>query len=432
MIFKNKLKPYLNLRKNSISTIIYFYMNLGNNTKDIIKISQIFNNHNYEFFLVGGALRDLLLKKIPYDFDFTTNATPKEIMKLFPTNIQTGIKHGTISIIFNKKIFEITTYRIDIDYENKRSPKQIKFTKNLKEDLKRRDFTINAIAMHTLNFEIIDYYNGQQDLNKKIIKCIGNPNKRFEEDALRILRAARFASTLNFTIDKNTLISMKYKKNNILFLSKERINNEFIKLLEGENPTKGIKYLQKINFFKYFFNIEINKKLIKKITLLNKNKFYLKAIVIFTIKQDISNLKQNLKLLKFSNKDIKLILLYKTTINAIHKLNPKKLHHIRIFLSKTTRENYKETLDIYKALKGKNNKFKFITNKIKNNNLLRDPLSLKELQINGNDVKKFQLRTHKNTGIILNHLLNEVLIEPKLNKKEILLQKIKDQYSQYF
>ncbi|WP_024653344.1 CCA tRNA nucleotidyltransferase [Borrelia persica] len=407
-------------------------MNLGNNTKDIIKISKIFSNNNYEFFLVGGALRDLLLKKRPYDFDFTTNATPKEIMKLFPKNIQTGIKHGTISIIFNKKIFEITTYRIDINYENKRSPKQIQFTKSLNEDLKRRDFTINAIAMNTLNFEIIDYHNGKQDLHKKVIRCIGNPNKRFEEDALRILRAARFASTLDFTIEKNTLISMKYKKDNILLLSKERINNEFIKLLEGKNPIKGIKYLQKINFFRYFFNIEINKKLIKKINLLDRNKFYLKAIVIFTIKQNIVDLKQNLKLLKFSNKDIKLILFYKKIIKEIYTIESKKLHNIRILLNKATRENYREIFDIYKALRGKDNKLKFITNKIKRNKLLNDPLSLKELQINGNDIKELKLKNNKDIGQILNNLLQEVLMNPKLNKKEILIQKIKEQYLQYF
>ncbi|ASQ29443.1 polynucleotide adenylyltransferase [Borrelia miyamotoi] len=407
-------------------------MNLGTNNKDIMKISKIFNNHNYDFFLVGGALRDLLLKKVPYDFDFTTNATPEEIMQLFPNNMQTGIKYGTISIIFNKKIFEITTYRIEIDYENKRSPEKIKFTKNLNEDLKRRDFTINSIAMNMLNCELIDCYNGKKDLNKKIIKCIGEPNKRFEEDALRILRAARFASTLDFTIDHNTLISMKYKKENILLLSKERINNEFIKLLEGKNPIKGVNYLQKINFFKYFFNIEINKKLKNKINLLNKNKFYLKAIVIFTIKKNIQCLREKLKLLKFSNKDIKLIIFYRIIIDEINVLRIKNLSNVRILLSKATRENYKEIFDIYKAIKGKDAKLKFIMNNIKRKKLLRDPLSLRELKINGNDIKNLNLIDNKNIGKILNHLLAEVLHNPKINKKETLIKKIKDQYLQHF
>ncbi|BCR22116.1 polynucleotide adenylyltransferase [Borrelia sp. HM] len=408
-------------------------MNLGTNAKDILKISKIFNNHNYEFFLVGGALRDLILKKIPYDFDFTTNATPKEIMRLFPNNMQTGIKHGTISIIFNKKIFEITTYRIDIDYENKRSPKKIKFTKSLIEDLKRRDFTINSIAMNILTCKLIDYYNGKRDLNKKKIKCIGEPNKRFEEDALRILRAARFASTLNFTIDQNTLVSMKYKKENILLLSKERINNEFIKLLEGQNPIKGINYLQKVNFFKYFFNIEINKKLKNRINLLNKNQFYyLKAIVILTIKKDIQSLREKLKLLKFSNKDIKLITLYRVIIDEINNLKMKNLSNVRILLSKATRENHKEIFDIYKALKGKNNKLQFIINNIKRKKMLKNPLSLRELKINGNDIKNLKLTDNRNIGKILNNLLREVLINPTLNQKETLIKKIKEQYLQYF
>ncbi|QMU99455.1 polynucleotide adenylyltransferase [Borrelia sp. A-FGy1] len=410
-------------------------MNLGSNSEDIIRISKIFNNNNYEFFLVGGALRDLLLKKIPYDFDFTTNATPKEIMYLFPNNIQTGIKHGTVSIIFNKKIFEVTTYRIDKEYENKRSPKKIEFTKNLNQDLKRRDFTINSIAMNTLNYEVIDYYNGKRDLNKKIIKCIGNANKRFEEDALRILRAARFASTLDFTIDKQTLISMKYKKENILLLSKERLNSEFIKLLEGKNPTKGINYLQKINFFNYFFNIEINKKLKSKIKLLEKKNFYLKALVILTIEKDIISLRQALKSLKFANKDIKLILFYRYTFNNINNSQIKTLKDIRLLLSKTTKENYEEIFDIYKAIKGKDHKLKFILNKIKSKNLINNPLSLKELAINGNDIKSLDIEESKNAGQILNKLLDKVLNNPRLNKKEILIKeakKIKDQYFQHF
>ncbi|AYE36555.1 polynucleotide adenylyltransferase [Borrelia turcica IST7] len=409
-------------------------MNLGSNSKDIISIGKIFNNNNYDFFLVGGALRDLLLKKIPYDFDFTTNATPEEIMQLFPNNIQTGIKHGTISIIFNKKIFEVTTYRIDKEYENKRFPKKIEFTKSLNEDLKRRDFTINSIVMNILNCKIIDYYNGERDLNKKIIKCIGDANKRFEEDALRILRASRFASTLDFIIDKQTLISMKYKKENILLLSKERINNEFIKLLEGKNPIKGINYLQKVNFFKYFFNMEINKKLKNKITLLEKKKFYLKAIVILTIKQDALPLRDTLKLLKFSNKDIKLILFYKCIFNEINTSQIKTLKDIRILLSKATKEDYKEIFDIYKALKGKDHKLKFILNKIKSKKLTNNPLSLKELAINGDDIKKLKITESKNIGQILNNLLDKVLSNPKLNKKEILLKEVKQikgQYSQH-
>ncbi|AWG43059.1 polynucleotide adenylyltransferase [Candidatus Borreliella tachyglossi] len=409
-------------------------MNLGTNSQDIMKIGKIFNSNNYEFFLVGGALRDLLLKKTPYDFDFTTNATPEEIIRLFPNNIQTGIKHGTISIIFNKKIFEITTYRIDQDYENKRSPKKIEFTKTLNEDLQRRDFTINSIAMDILNCKILDYYYGIRDLNKRLIKCIGDPNKRLEEDALRILRAARFASTLDFIIDKKTLISMKYKKENILALSKERINNEFIKLLEGKNPIKGIYYLQKINFFKYFFNIEINKKIKNRIILLERKKFHLKAIVMLTIKKDISSLNEKLKLLRFSNKDIKLILFYRSIIDEINTLKIKNLSDARILLSKATKENYKEIFDIYRSLKGKDHKFKFIINKIKSKKLLNNPLSLKELEINGNDIKNLTVTETKNIGQILNDLLKKVLNNPKLNKKSILIQSvknIKDQYSQY-
>nr|WP_267917245.1 CCA tRNA nucleotidyltransferase [Borreliella garinii] len=342
-------------------------MNLGKNNKNIIKIGKIFKKNNYEFYLVGGALRDLLLNKQPCDFDFATNATPEEIITLFPNNIKTGIKHGTIGIIFNKKIFEITTYRIEKEYENNRTPKQVEYTKNLIKDLERRDFTINAIAMDIFNFNIIDCYNGKKDLNKKIIRCIGNSNKRLEEDALRILRAARFSSTLNFKIEKNTLISMKYKKENILMISKERIKNEFHKLLEGKNIQKGIYYLKKVDFFKNFFNLEIKTKLIKKTALLN----------------------------------------------------------IRYLLSKSTREHYKEIIDIYKALKGKKKKYSFIVKNIKRKKLLKNPLSLKDLKINGKDIQNLEEIENKNIGKILNTLLSHVIENPKLNTKQYLIERIK-------
>nr|WP_267916600.1 CCA tRNA nucleotidyltransferase [Borreliella garinii] len=400
-------------------------MNLGKNNKNIIKIGKIFKKNNYEFYLVGGALRDLLLNKQPCDFDFATNATPEEIITLFPNNIKTGIKHGTIGIIFNKKIFEITTYRIEKEYENNRTPKQVEYTKNLIKDLERRDFTINAIAMDIFNFNIIDCYNGKKDLNKKIIRCIGNSNKRLEEDALRILRAARFSSTLNFKIEKNTLISMKYKKENILMISKERIKNEFHKLLEGKNIQKGIYYLKKVDFFKNFFNLEIKTKLIKKTALLSKEKFYLKAITILTIEKPIKELKEKLTLLKFSNKEIKLILFYRSIIDNKNIFNIKKLSDIRYLLSKSTREHYKEIIDIYKALKGKKKKYSFIVKNIKRKKLLKNPLSLKDLKINGKDIQNLEEIENKNIGKILNTLLSHVIENPKLNTKQYLIERIK-------
>ena len=180
-------------------------------------IDMIYQN-GYEAFMVGGCVRDSILNLIPSDYDITTNAKPKEIMNIFKDYkiIDTGIKHGTVSIILNNNIYEITTYRIEGEYENNRRPKFVEFTSNIEEDLRRRDFTVNAIAYNE-RLGIVDKFNGLEDLQKRIIKTVGNADERFKEDALRMIRAIRFSSKLNFTIDENTLNSI-YKNSYIFYM----------------------------------------------------------------------------------------------------------------------------------------------------------------------------------------------------------------------
>ena len=193
------------------------------------------NNSGFEAYIVGGCVRDILLDKTPNDYDVTTNALPEEIKEVFSSCKiinNNGEKHGTVTVRYNHENIEITTFRSDGDYSDHRHPNEVNFTKNLKEDLARRDFTINAMAFD-IGGNLYDYYNGEDDIKNKIVKAVGDPYKRFDEDALRILRALRFASVLDFKIDSTTLDAMYDLKNTLSFVSKERIKVELDKMICG-------------------------------------------------------------------------------------------------------------------------------------------------------------------------------------------------------
>ena len=167
--------------------------------------------HGYEAYIVGGCVRDSLLCKEPKDWDITTSASPKQVKALFSHTIDTGIEHGTVTVMMGREPYEVTTYRIDGTYEDHRRPKEVVFTKCLKEDLLRRDFTINAMAYNEQE-GLIDLYGGKEDLEAGVIRCVGEARQRFDEDALRILRALRFAARLDFSIEEQTKQAMVEKK----------------------------------------------------------------------------------------------------------------------------------------------------------------------------------------------------------------------------
>lgn len=198
--------------------------------------------HNFKAYLVGGAVRNFVLGLDVSDYDITTNALPDDIEKIFPKTIPTGKRFGTITVIHNKKSYEVTTFRSDGTYTDGRRPDSVSFSNELIEDLKRRDFTINSICMD-VNENIIDYFNGLEDIKNKIIRCIGNPDERFAEDALRMLRAVRFKSQLKFTLEEGTRLSIL--KNNALIknISVERISDELNKILLSDKPSDGIRAL---------------------------------------------------------------------------------------------------------------------------------------------------------------------------------------------
>lgn len=199
------------------------------------KILRILEENGYEAYVVGGCVRDSVLGRTPDDWDITTSAKPEQVKELFYRTIDTGLKHGTVTVLMDKEGFEVTTYRVDGDYEDGRHPKEVLFTSSLEEDLKRRDFTINAMAYHP-DRGLVDLFHGMDDIRNKVIRCVGSPLERFQEDALRILRAVRFSAQLGFAVEKETEDGIRALAPNLKCVSAERIQTELVKLLVSSHP----------------------------------------------------------------------------------------------------------------------------------------------------------------------------------------------------
>ena len=211
-----------------------FNIKLPDDVQFIIHTLQL---HGFEAYAVGGCVRDSILGREPGDWDITTSAMPEETKALFDKTFDTGIEHGTITVLLNHEGYEVTTYRIDGKYEDSRHPKEVTFTRNLKEDLLRRDFTINAMA-YSHETGIVDEFEGMEDLKRRVIRCVGCAKDRFTEDALRILRAVRFAAQLDFVIEDETYKAIAEIAPNLVHVSKERIQVELTKLLLSDHPEK--------------------------------------------------------------------------------------------------------------------------------------------------------------------------------------------------
>ena len=195
------------------------------------------NNAGYEAYVVGGCVRDALLGRKPHDWDITTSAEPLQVKKLFRRTIDTGLKHGTVTVMIKNTGYEITTYRTDGDYSDHRRPESVTFSRNLSDDLMRRDFTINAMAYHPEK-GLVDLYGGVTDMEQKRIRAVGDPDARFDEDALRIMRAVRFAGQLGFTVEEETAAAIRKHAKDLSYVSKERIEAELTKLICSPHPEK--------------------------------------------------------------------------------------------------------------------------------------------------------------------------------------------------
>ena len=370
------------------------------------------NAAGHEAYIVGGCVRDALLHRTPKDWDVCTSAMPEETMAAFPKEktIPTGLKHGTVTIMSSGNPVEVTTYRIDGEYEDSRHPKQVEFTRSLKEDLARRDFTINAMAYHPSE-GVIDIYGGREDLRAGIIRCVGEPDKRFTEDALRIMRGLRFAATMGFVLEKHTADAMKNHKDLLTKVSKERIQVELSKLLVQE------KAGQILMDFAEIFAVAA------------------KGIVIPATPETISSLPKNLptrlaeifpvdtasclRELKYDNETIK-------TAAALAKLRgvePPLFSDIEMkqFLAahgeKIARLHYARVSEAALA--------------ILENLLAEKPCyRIKDLDISGADLMEIGLQAGPKLGAMLEYLLEQVIAEKIENQRPALLAAAKAQLEQ--
>ncbi|UMT81879.1 CCA tRNA nucleotidyltransferase [Staphylococcus roterodami] len=266
--------------------------------------------NGFEAYYVGGSVRDYVMGRDIHDIDITTSATPDEIESIFSQTIPVGKEHGTINVVYNHENYEVTTFRAEDDYLDHRRPSGVTFVRDLYEDLQRRDFTMNAIAMDT-EYKLYDYFGGQQDIDNRIIRTVGLPEERFQEDALRMIRCLRFQSQLSFEIADDTFEAMRIQMADIKFLSIERIVIELTKLIRGINVAQSFKHLKTLNAFNYipyFDHLEMNKININEPIDLEL------FIAIVSVKFDKN---MSVKPLKLSNRQLREIQQYKQIIMTL-------------------------------------------------------------------------------------------------------------------
>lgn len=270
----------------------------------------------FQAYFVGGSVRDYLMHREIHDIDITTSATPDEIESIFSHTIPVGKEHGTINVVFNHENYEVTTFRAEEEYIDHRRPSDVHFVRDLYEDVQRRDFTINAIAMDT-EYKTFDYFNGENDINQAIIRTVGDASERFAEDALRILRGLRFQSQLNFSIEDNTFQAMVNQIEDIKYLSIERIIVELKKLISGQNVATSYHHLIQLDAFKYIPYFE---KLDMQSLIIDEPMHFDVWIAIVNTKMDNEG---SLSKLKISNKEQSHIKHLVSIINQLPEVNSK-------------------------------------------------------------------------------------------------------------
>ncbi len=444
--------------------------------QEIQSILNKIQKSGFEAYIVGGSVRDFLLGKKPKDWDITTNAKPEEIQKIFPKSFYNNT-FGTVTVV-NKdtedeslKNIEITTYRIDEGYSDRRHPDEVKFTPNLLEDLARRDFTINAMALKIRDnsFEIVDLFNGKDDLEKKLIRAVGDADKRFSEDALRMLRAIRFSSQLGFEIDKNTFEAMQKNSELLKFVSQERIRDEFEKIILSDKAYEGVELLRTSGLLTYIVpelergvGVDQNKHHIY--TIYEHCALSLKhcpskklEVRLASLFHDIAKpqtkagigpdstfynhdfvgakfARKILTRLKFSNKIIDKITLLVKNHMFYYNVDEVSEAGVRRLIKRTGKENLKDLMDLRiadrlgsgvpKAKPYKLRHLEYLIEKVSKN-----PISAKMLKINGQDIMKIlNVKSGPKIGAILKVLLSEIIENPENNTKEYLEKRIKELY----
>lgn len=428
------------------------------------KIIEKFQENKADIYIVGGGVRDLMLGREVKDWDFTTNLTPDEMKKIFPKNSFCNNAFGTFSVVGKSgEIFEITTFRTEKGYSDSRHPDEVKWGKSLEEDLQRRDFTINAMAIG-VNDEIIDLYQGQKDLEGKLIRTVGNPDERFAEDALRLMRAIRIASQIGFEIETKTMESIKKNAGLINNIAGERIRDELFKILVSENPRKGIELLKLSGLLK-----EIIPELLEGIEVVQKGHHIddvwthnLKTLENCNSKNPITKLAALLhdvgkprsmvgegetrtfhnheiigsrialrigKRLRLSNQELdQLFRLTRWHMFTVQETQTDKA--VRRFIRNVTPEYIDEMIALRRGDRlgsgAKETSWRWELFKERIIEVQKQPFAVRDLKVKGEDVMKIlNIKPGPKVGEVLNAIFKEVEEDPKLNEREILLEKIK-------
>lgn len=433
-----------------------------NLSRKLIKFGQHFTQAGFSCYLVGGAIRNIIAGLEPSDYDFTTDARPEEVQQIFKKVIPIGIQHGTVAVLFMGETYEVTTFRIEEGYSDSRHPDKVAFTQNIDEDLSRRDFTINAIAANLIDGKIIDPFNGRKDIQEKIIRCIGTPQERFNEDGLRILRLFRFHAKLKFKIHEETLLAAITLKKKLKKISAERIREEWIKILLSPTPGETFRLLQEKKILEEFLpelahcaGIEQNQyhkwdvfeHSIRCMDAIPNTKLELRVAALLhdigkpqtkiirdgeatfynheKVSAEIA--KSLLIRLKFSNKQIETIChlisqhMYYYTSDWSDKALRRFIKRVKIEYIYDVIELTKADRFAHKGIKGNFADLVELLTRIETILESGDALSLKELKIKGDDLTAIRIPKGPIIGIILEELLDTVLQDPAQNTKEELL-----------
>ena len=374
---------------------------------DVEKIIEILERNGFEAYIVGGCVRDSLMGRLPKDWDITTSASPQEVKQCFRRTIDTGIAHGTVTVMMGQTGYEVTTYRLDGEYTDSRHPSSVTFTRALSEDLKRRDFTINAMAYNEAA-GLADLFGGMEDLENGLIRAVGDPAERFSEDALRIMRAVRFSAQLDFTIEENTLAAAAALSSNLEKISKERIREELVKTLESAHPERTALF-EDIGAMPWIFPAfgKRRQERIKKLSEMPPDRLLrLAAFLEGCTKEEAETV---LRELKFDNDTLK-------RTAALIEYGAKEISSDETAVRKLLSSFGTEDIERLLLFSG-HEELKPIVKRI----LTRgDCISLKTLALGGRELGELGLKPGKTMGEILKALLERVLEDPGLNSEEKL------------
>jgi tRNA nucleotidyltransferase (CCA-adding enzyme) len=398
--------------------------------EDVRYIISSLKAEGHEAYAVGGCVRDCLLNTAPKDWDITTSAFPDDVKRIFPRTIDTGIKHGTVTVMLKGTGYEVTTYRVDGEYLDGRHPENVSFTGNLDEDLKRRDFTINAFV-YSDETGVKDLFGGLDDLKNGIIRCVGNPEERFGEDALRILRAIRFAAKLGFEVEPETYRACIKLRQNLSKVSSERIKAELDKILVSPNPGH-ISVLREMGISQVIMP-ELDRADISGLSAaLERAEAELPirwaVLCFFLARSDRDSASELMRRLKFDNRTRDRVLLFIRIAEGKLPVprDPEFRKACRILINHTGKEDVFAFLSFCEALSAAfpvfDNDYETILQEIKDIFEKKECTSLKELAVNGRDILEISDVGGAEIGRILEALLRKVMDEPELNRKEELLK----------